>query len=169
MATKKKTASKKASKPEVGVPFSRDDLNEMEHGSLIVFARLDYGLEMNTTAHPKDEVIEAIMNAARKFKGNSEMKVVEKDADVEVPPDYVKIRVSPGDHNPNAHPIPIGLNFRLATIPCNMDVVMHKKWLPCLQDAVQTKYFTKRDPITGHESLQSQPQHSYPFSILQVG
>lgn len=155
--------------PAVGELFSREDLEEMDHPSLIMFGRLNYGLQLNINANPKTDCIERIMSAARKFKGNAEMTVVEKDASVEVPPGYVKIRVSPGEHNPNAHPIPIGLNFRLATIPVNMDVVMHKKWLPCLQDAVQTKYFIKRDPTTGKESLESHPQHSYPFSILQVG
>lgn len=167
MATKK-TTSKKA-EPAVGELFSREDLEQMDHPSLVMFARLNYGLQLNTKAHPKDECVDMIMSAARKFKGNAEMTVVEKDAAVEVPPGYIKIRVSPGDHNPNAHPIPIGLNFKLATIPVNMDVVMHKKWLPCLQDAVQTKYFVKRDPHTGEEQLSSHPQHSYPFSILQVG
>ena len=141
----------------------------MSHEGLVLFARMNYGLaNVSTKSHPREELENLIMNAARKYKGNAEMRVVEMNEEVEVPPNYVKIRVSPGDYNPNQRPIPLGMNFKMATIPCNKDVVMHTKWLPCLQDAVQTKYYVyKSNP--SRESLGWMEQHSYPFSILERG
>ena len=177
MVTKKKVSTKKESvetvaveaTPEIGDEVSRSMLKEMDHASLVLFARLNYGMTgMTTQSNPREEVIELIMNAARKYKGNAEMKVVPMNEKVEVPPDYVKIRVQPGSNNPNQRPIPIGLNFKMATVPVNKDVIMHKKWLPCLEDAVQTKYFVDRsDPAK--ETLGLMEQHSYPFSILERG
>jgi len=174
MVTKKKTTKKESdvavkATPEIGDEISRDMLAEMDHASLVMFARLNYGMtSLTTSSNPREEVIELIMNAARKYKGNAEMKVVSMNEEVEVPPGYVKIRVQPGANNPNQRPIPIGLNFRMATIPVNKDVVMHAKWLPCLEDAVQTRYYVDRsDP--DREKLGWMEQHSYPFSILERG
>lgn len=167
MATKKKTSSKQALST-VGQEFTRDDLEEMDHPSLVLFARLNYNLDLSTASHPRDECIKMIMNANRRFKGNADMQVVEMGAKAEVPPGHVKIRVSPGNHNPNARPIVVGLNFKMASIPCNKDVILPNKWLPCLQDAIQEKYFVKRG-VDGKEELVSAPEHSYPFSILERG
>ena len=162
------TKAKQAT-PEIGEEVTRDLLKEMTHEGLVLFARMNYALSnVSTKSHPRGELENLIMQAARKYKGNAEMKVVDMGEEVEVPKGYVKIRVSPGDNNPNQRPIPLGMNFRMATVPCNKDVVMHKKWLPCLQDAVQTKYFVdKSNP--GSESLGWMEQHSYPFSILERG
>jgi len=174
MSTKKKVVSKKADEsekvtPTVGEEVTRDFLAEMSHEGLILFARMQYGItNLSVRGTVRKDVENLIMEAARKFKGNAEMKVVEMNEEVEVPPGYVKIRVSPGDYNPNQRPIPIGLNFKTATIPVNKDVVMHSKWLPCLEDAVQTKYYVDRsDPR--NETLASREQHSYPFSIIERG
>lgn len=163
-------AKAKKATPEVGEQVSRELLKEMSHEGLVMFAKLNYGLtNISTNSNPREEIEDIIMNAARKYKGNAEMKVVDMNAEVEVPPGYVKIRVSPGDHNPNNRPVPVGLNFRMATIPVNKDVVMHEKWLPCLQDAVQTKYFVDKSDPSGREQLGWMEQHSYPFSILERG
>ena len=151
--------------PAVGEEFSRDMLTKMNKQQLVAFAKLTYGLNLVAEQTHKEELIDFIMNAARKFKGNAEMTVVKMGADVEVPPGYVKIRVSPGDHNPNNRPVPIGLNFRMATIPVNRDVVMSGAWLPCLQDAVERRYFVGKDHH-GDETLDWNDQHKYPFSIL---
>jgi hypothetical protein len=174
MATKKKVSKKTESAneaaPVVGEEISRELLSEMDHPSLVMFARLNYGLtNISTKSHPREEIIDIIMNYARKYKGNAEMAVHDMNAEeVEVPPGYVKIRVQAGEFNPNNRPIPVGLNFRTATIPVNKDVVMPAKWLPCLEDAVQTKYYIdKSDP--NNETLGWMEQHSYPFSILERG
>jgi hypothetical protein len=175
MATKKKVSKKKVNNaseasPVVGVGVSREYLEGLDHEGVVMFARLNYGLaQISTKSNPKEEIVDIIMNAARKFQGNSEMSVHDMNtADVEVPPGYVKIRVQSGENNPNKRPIPIGLNFRMATIPVNKDVVMPDKWLPCLEDAVQTRYFIdKSDP--NNETLGWMEQHSYPFSILERG
>lgn len=155
--------------PGVGENVTRDMLNKLDHGALVLFGRLNYGFDNVTTqTHGKEELTEMIMNAARKFKGNAEMRVVEKNEKVRVPKGYVKIRVSPGDHNPNNRPVPLGLNFKMATIPVNKDVIMHEKWLPCLEDAVQTKYYLDKTDPTGTK-LGMMEQQSYPFSILERG
>lgn len=140
-------------------------LNKLTKSELVEFARMSYGLNLNIE-QPKGELVDFIMNAARRFKGNAEMRVVDMNAEVEVPKGYVKIRVTPGTYNPNGHPIPIGLNFRLATVPVNKDVVMHGRWLPCLQDAVERRYSVGRNPMTGKEELIWNDQHKYPFTII---
>lgn len=166
---KKVTPSKKEANPVVGDVITRQILGDMDHGSMVLFARLNYGLtSISTKTHPKEELIEIIMNMARKLKGNAEMKVVDMDAEVEVPPGYVKIRIQGGKYNPNNRPVPVGLNFRMATIPVNKDVVMHEKWLTCLKDAVRDEYFVDRsDPR--EEKLGVMQSHSYPYSILERG
>ena len=162
---KKKVTAKAA--PEIGDEISRDDLNEMDHPSLVMFAKLNYGFNVSTKTHPREELVDIIMNAARKYRGNAEMKVTEPGAKSDVPPNHVKIRVTPGDYNPNSRPIPVGLNFRMATIPVNKDVVMHEKWLPCLQDAVETRYYIDRSGP--EETLGWREQQKYPFTILERG
>lgn len=155
--------------PVVGEEVTREFLDSIELEQLVLFARLNYGFSNVTTkTQSKEELVDLIMNAARKFKGNAEMKVVEKDAKVEVPPDYVKIRVSPGPYNPSNRPVPLGLNFKFATVPVNKDVVMHKKWLTCLKDAVQTKYFLDKSDPNG-DKLGYMEEQSYPYSILERG
>lgn len=150
---------------EVGDIVSRDTLEKMNKSELATFGRSLYGLDISPATNPKNEMVDLIMNAARKFKGNAEMKVVNMNEEVEVPKGCVKVRVSPGDHNPGQRPIPLGLNFRMATVPVNKDVVMSGKWLPCLQDAVERKYFVSRGP-DGTEQLDWRDQHKYPFSVL---
>lgn len=164
MAKAKATAK---ATPATGDMVTREALSEMDHPSLVMFAKLNYGMNVSTKSNPPGELIEMIMNAARKFKGNAEMKVVNMNEEVEVPPGYVKVRVSGGKYNPNNRPIPIGLNFRMATVPVNKDVVMHEKWLPCLQDAVRTEYYV--DSSGPSEELGFQEIHSYPFSIIERG
>jgi hypothetical protein len=123
-------------------------------------------LNLNAEQYPKVEIIDFIMNAGRRFKGNADMRVVKtNDNTVEVPPGYLKIRVAPGEYNPKARPIIIGLNFELASIPVNRDVIVHGKWMPCLQDAVERRYSMGEDD-QGHETLVWSDQHKYPFSIL---
>lgn len=151
--------------PEVGDIVSRDTLQKFKKDELVAYARLTYDLNLHAEQMHKEELLDVIMSAARKFKGNAEMKSVRMGTEVEVPEGYVKIRVSPGNHNPNNRPIPVGLNFVMATIPVNRDVVMHGKWLPCLEDAVERRYYVGKDPH-GEETLDWNDQHKYPFSIL---
>lgn len=155
--------------PAIGDVINRQALSDMGHGELVLFARLNYGYtDISTKTTPKEDLIELIMNAARKFKGNAEMKVVDMGQEVEVPPGYIKIRVQGGKYNPNNRPIPVGLNFVMATIPVNKDVIMDEKWLVCLKDAVRTEYFTDRSDPTDI-TLGWNESHSYPYSILERG
>lgn len=150
---------------EVGDIVSRETLKKFNKSELATYGRANYGLSITPANNTAEEMVDLIMNAARKFKGNAEMRVVNMGEAVEVPKGYVKIRVQPGEYNPGQRPIPIGLNFRMATVPVNKDVVMHGKWLPCLQDAVQRKYFkTRLDD--GAETLGWNDQHSYPYTIM---
>ena len=107
------------------------------------------------------------MSAARKYKGNSAMRVVKDEDKTKCPADHVKIRVSAGKYNPNQRPIIVGLNFEMASIPCNKDIIMHKKWLTCLNDAVRTNYFVDKTGV--EETLGYQYEHQYPFSVLDRG
>ena len=150
---------------EEGDIVSRETLKKFNKSELATYGRASYGLDISPTTQTAEEMIDRIISAARKFKGNADMKVVRMNEEVEVPPGYVKIRVSPGRHNPAERPIPVGLNFRMATIPVNKDVVMHGKWLTCLEDAVERHYFKTRGQ-DGDETLGYSDQHKYPFSIL---
>jgi hypothetical protein len=145
--------------------ISRQSLEKLAKAEICNIGRLAYGINMNVN-EPKKTLIDLVINAAHKFKGNAEMRVVEMNEEVEVPAGYVKIRVQPGDHNPNARPIIVGLNFKMASIPCNKDVVLHGKWLTCLEDAVETKYSVRKSTETGRDELVVNEQHKYPFSIM---
>ena len=153
-------------KPEVGVDVSRETLSKMNKTELCSYGRVVYGLPLHIDGTHKEEMIDQIMSAGRKFQGNQGMIAVKMDAEVDVPPGYVKIRVSPGEYNPNNRPVVVGLNFKMATIPVNMDVVMPGKWVVCLKDAVERRYFMTRDPASGKEFLETNDQHKHPFSIL---
>ena len=149
----------------IGTALSRDSLAKLNIAELESMAQGLFGLKLSKGL-AKVELIDSILSASYHAKGNAEMKIVEKDEKVEVPKGYVKIRVSPGDHNPSQRPIPVGLNFRMALIPVNKDIVMPAKWLPCLQDAVTTKYTMGRNPDTGREELMAHEEHRYPFTII---
>jgi hypothetical protein len=166
---KKKAPSKQEATPAVGDVINRQVLEDMTHADLVMFARLNYGMQgVTTKSSTKADLVDLMMNLARKLQGNAEMKVVEMDEEVEVPPGYVKIRLQGGKYNPNNRPIPVGLNFRMATIPVNKDIVMHGKWLTCLKDAIRTEYFVDRsDPH--EETLGRMDSLSYPYSILERG
>jgi len=161
-------AQEQEAAPVVGDSINRQILSDMTHESLVLFARLNYGMQVSTQTSTKGDLVELVMNTARRLKGNAEMKVVDMDGEVEVPPGYVKVRIQGGKYNPNNRPVPVGLNFKMATIPVNKDVVMHEKWLTCLKDAVRTEYFTDRSDPT-RETLGSQEAHSYPYSVLERG
>lgn len=147
-----------------GTTMNRDSLAKLNIAELESMSQMFFGLKL-PKGLSKVELIESILSASRQAQGNQEMKIVEKDTKVEVPKGYVKIRVSPGDHNPNHRPIPVGLNFRMALIPVNKDIVMPAKWLPCLQDAVARKYQVGRDE-SGKETLVAHDEHRYPFTLL---
>lgn len=149
---------------EIGTLLSRDSLAKLNVAELEQMSVTFFGLKL-PKGLSKVELIDNILGASRKAQGNQEMKIVEKDTKVDVPKGYVKIRVSPGDHNPNHRPVPVGMNFRMALIPVNKDIVMPAKWLPCLQDAVTRKYTVGRDE-SGKEALQAHDEHRYPFTIL---
>lgn len=149
----------------VGTELTRDTLAKLNVAELEAMSQQLFGLKL-PRGLAKIELIDSILSASRQAQGNREMKVVEKDAKVEVPKGHVKIRVSPGDYNPNHRPIPVGLNFRMALIPVNKDIVMPAKWLPCLQDAVTTKYALTRNESTGRDELTAHEEHRYPFTIL---
>lgn len=152
---------------EIGTVVSRGLLEKFNKTELVAFARLTYGLNVNIDQNAKEDLIELIMNAARQAKGNEEFRVLPKDdAKAEVPKGYVKIKVSAGAHNPKNRPIPVGLNFKMATIPVGKEVIIPGKWMPCLEDAVQRKYSVGYDESTGRETLVWNDQHAYPFTIL---
>lgn len=160
----------KEATPVVGDVINRQILNDMGHEGLVLFARLQYGIDgVTTKTHAREELVEMVMNYARKYSGNAEMKVLKRGEEgAEVPPGYVKVRVQAGKYNPNMRPIPVGLNFKMATIPVNKDVIMPAKYLVCLEDAVRTEYFVDRsDP--NNETLGWQESHSYPYSVLERG
>ena len=160
-------ATKKAERA-VGETVTRADLEIMDHDTLILFGRLQYDLQLVKAQNPKNECVDLLMAAARKFKGNSSMRILSTDDNkTKCPDDHIKIRVSAGKYNPNQRPIIVGLNFVMASIPCNKDIIMHKKWLTCLQDAVRTNYYMDKSGV--EPELAYQLEHQYPFSVLDRG
>jgi hypothetical protein len=162
-------AGKQKTTPGLGEVMNRETLEQFTHIELITYARLQYDLKLNKDSNAREEVIEMILNAARRFKGNAEMRTVAMDDKSAIPMGMVKVRVSPGPHNPNARPIIVGLNFQMASIPCNRDTIMDEKWLTCLQDAVRTNYRVGYDEATGKDGLQWTEEHQYPFSVVDRG
>lgn len=149
----------------LGTDSTQDALKKLTAIELENMARSLYGLNISN-GMDKAELINLIVNATQKYRGNADIKVVpENDSSVEVPKGYVKIRVSPGPHNPKNRPIPVGLNFKMATIPVNRDVVIPGKWMPCLEDAIESRATIGMDD-SGRETLIWTDQHKYPFSIL---
>jgi hypothetical protein len=149
----------------LGTENTRDALLKLSVAELSNMARSLYGLNIgHETA--KKELINLIINATQKFKGNADIQVVSEDAaDEEVPEGHVKIRVSPGALNPRNRPIIIGLNFKMASLPVNKPIVMPGKWLTCLQDAVESKAVIGTNE-QGREELQWIEQQKHPFTIL---
>jgi hypothetical protein len=146
--------------------ISRATLEKMKKDELAKFAFAMYNLNLVPEQQDRREMIDQILSATRTFKGNTEMKVVKAgDTTTQVPPGYVKIKVSPGDYNPNKRPIIVGLNFKMASIPVNKEVIMPGRWMACLEDAVERRYFVGRDDH-GDETLDWTDQHKYPFSLL---
>lgn len=146
--------------------LSRDTLEKMTKQELAKFAQAMYNLRLAPEQQDKREMVDQVLSATRRFKGNSDMLVVkENDKTTEVPPGYVKVKVSPGDHNPNNRPVIVGLNFQMASIPVNKPVIMPGKWMTCLEDAIERRYFVGRDQH-GDDTLDWTDQHKYPFSIL---
>lgn len=150
---------------EVGDIVSPETLKKLNKSELATLGRSLYGLNVSPATNSADEMRDLIVNASRKFKGNAEMKVLEQGEKAGVPPGHVKIKVNQGQHNPNEHPIPLGMNFRMATIPVNREVIMPGKWMPCLEDAVERRYSVRRG-ADGVEELAASDQHKYPFTLL---
>jgi hypothetical protein len=144
--------------------LSKKTLDKMDKPELVAIGQQWYGLRIPIETIKRD-MIDILLNAAIKFKGNAEMRVVPEDAKVEVPKGYVKIKVQPGEHNPRKRPIIVGMNFKLASIPVNQAVIMEGKWLPCLEDAIEVKYFEGVDE-DGKHTLDWSDQPKYPYSIL---
>ena len=154
------------STPNEGAVFTRDTLSKMKKHEITGMIRMLYGVSINPEQYSKADLIDQGMKLARQYKGNADMRVVKKnDKNVEVPEGFVKIRVSPGEYNKKARPIILGLNFDLCSVPVNRDVVMHGRWLPCLEDAVERRYALGEDD-DGNETLVWSDQHKYPFSII---
>jgi len=150
---------------ELGTNNPRDALLKLTVAELSSMARNLYGLNVGG-ATAKKELIDLIVNATQKFKGNADIQVVSEDAqDEEVPKGYVKIRVSAGPLNPRNRPIIIGLNFKMASLPVNQPIVMPGKWLTCLQDAVESKAVIGTG-TDGREELQWIEQQKHPFTIM---
>lgn len=161
--------AKSKANPVLGETMNREALEQIDHDGLLAYGRLQYGLPLNKSANAKEEVIDMILNAARQFKGNAQMKTVGREEKVGLKKGQVRVRVSPGPHNPNNRPIVVGLNFKMATIPVNRDIIMDEKWLTCLHDAVRTNYSMGQDDVTGQETLQWTEEHQYPYSVLDRG
>ena len=155
--------------PDTGAVMSREALEAIDHDGLLAYGRLQYALPISKSHNDRNEIIEMILEAARKFKGNAGMTQVSTDDTRTLGMGQVKVRVSPGPHNPNNRPVIVGMNFEMASIPVNIDTIMDEKWLPCLSDAVRTNYRVGKDPLTGEDTLEYTDEHQYPFSVLDRG
>jgi len=162
-------AGKQETAPVLGETMTREKLEQFSDIELITYARMQYDLKLSRDSTPRDEVLDIIVNAARRFKGNSGMTVVPRDDKRKLGMGMVKVRVSPGPHNPNERPIIVGLNFEMASIPCNRDIIMDEKWLVCLQHAIRTNYRVGYNEETGKEGLMWNEENQYPYSVIDRG
>ena len=143
-------------------------LEGMTHEELIAYGNLNYGLNVNK-GFAKPDLISMISRSQQQFKGNDQIQVVNaSDNSKSVPPGFVKIRVQPGKYDKIPRPVVIGLNFKLATIPVNRDVIIPAKYLVCLEDAIQDTLHQYSDDM-GELVTEIQQEHCYAFSILERG
>jgi hypothetical protein len=148
--------------------LDRQALEELSHEELVAYANINYGLEVNK-GYSVPDLISMISRTQQQFKGNDSIKVVNaRDTHTEVPPGHVKIRVQPGKYDRIPRPVVIGLNFKLATIPVNKDVIIPEKYLVCLQDALQDTLHQYKDE-QGELVTEILQEHAYAFSILERG
>lgn len=143
--------------------LTREAMEELTKEELVKFGNLMYGLNVNKN-FAKKELIDMIASAQQKYKGNEEIRVVEGDDTERVKPGFIKVRVQPGRYNPNNRPIFVSHNFRPATIPVNVDVIIPEYYENCLKDAVQDRYFKDTEGEFQHVKEQA-----YPYSVLERG
>lgn len=144
--------------------YSREELEAMDEMDLISYANLNYGLGVNKEM-PKYELVNLLDRTQRKFKGNENVRVLRRGEEYTCRPGEVRIRCRPGKHDKVPRPIIVGHQFKIASIPINVDVIIPAKYLTCLQDAVQDTYF--QDPET--RELIRQEEYTYDFTILERG
>lgn len=147
--------------------MSTEDLKEMTKKELLNIANGVFGLNMNG-AFSKDQIIDGIEKAKQRFTGNSDIRVVEEGNTDRIKPGFIKVRVQPGNYNPKNRPIFVSHQFRPATIPVNVDVVIPAYYESCLKDALQYRYHQETGE-DGKPELVRQEEHSYPYSVLERG
>lgn len=144
--------------------LTRDNLIELPKKELLTIANAVFGLNANGSL-TKDQLVDLIEQAKQRFKGNENITVVKEGNTDRVKPGFIKVRVQPGRYNPNNRPIFVSHNFRPATIPVNVDVIIPAYYESCLKDALQTRYTQDRDT---RELIRTE-EHSYPYSVIERG
>jgi len=140
-------------------------LNKLNMTELVSYANSTFGLNVNKD-YQKTDLINMIVQSQRKFKGNAQIRVLDKgDTSTETPPGHVKIRVSPGKYDRTPRPIIIGHQFKLCSVPVNKDVIIPAKYLVCFEDAVQDVYFQDEET----KEFVCQSEHAYAYSVLDRG
>ena len=144
--------------------YTREELVDWNKQELVSFANKMFGLNVSNRNN-KEEIADLIIKAQNKMLGNKEVTIVDEDDTTKVKPGYIKVRIQPGKYNPKNRPIFVSHNFRPATIPVNVDVVIPAYYESCLKDAVQSSYYYDRDA----GELRYQEENSYPYSVLERG
>lgn len=144
--------------------LTEQELDGMDDLELVRLANTRYALNVSTQ-YQHAELVGMIFKAQKKFKGNADVSIVDEDDDTKLKPGFIKVRVQPGNYNPKNRPIFISHQFKPATVPVNVDVVMPAKYENCLKDAIRSEYFMDDDT----NQLIKQNVHSYPFSVIERG
>jgi hypothetical protein len=138
----------------------RELLEKMTKKDLIEHGNLTFGLSLNANHH-KEDIVNAIERAGMRFRGNQDLSA----GDVELKPDYTKIRLSAGELNPTGRPVIVGLNGKMYSIPVGVEINVPNPLVEILSNAIKKVY--KQDPRT-NELIVSEV-NSYPFSIIARG
>ena len=138
-----------------------EELSAMKKPQLIEYANLTYGLAVNAN-HNKTDIINGIMSAHMKFRGNTNVAL---DTGQELRPGQAKIHISKTELNKRGHPVIVGLNGVMASIPVGQPVIVPEAYVEILRNAMRTEY----ELDVGTNELVPREVPSYPFNLISRG
>ena len=141
---------------------SRTELMDMTKDELVVYANSTFNLNVNKQFN-KADLVEQIMSARGRFSGNANVKIAGEDDTV--PPGHVKVRIRPNRYDKTPRPAIIGLNFKMASVPVNKDVILPAAYLSCFAYAQEDVYF--QDPDT--QELVRTKEYAHDYTVLEWG
>lgn len=138
-----------------------DKLNGMTHKELQAYANLTFGLAMKAS-HTKEDFINAILQSNARFQGNEQ---IEHYKGQDIPTGKARIKMSPNQSNKKGHPVVVGLNGTMYTIPVSVEVLIPIGLVEILDNAIRFEYDQNPETL----EMERREVHSYPFALLGVG